>query len=294
MSEPQQPDEPAFTVLDRLVPNILAVHLKQVECAEDGAAVATMTADQVEHRHPAVVTDDRLGIDHTQFDRQRQYRRGCQREAIGQVNAIAGQEPNGARLAVRQDAKAVVLDLVIQPGADGVAAASRGRHGAKRVVGRSARTRRCSSYITDGIASKDSQGRSRVESLSLERIHRPDDAPFAFLHGNAARRQADGVCCIVVASARPFAQFFDGGVDHLSVIGSARWANGIIGLAPQRIDDARDIGRAIRRTLGSAALQEFIAIDRRRGAWPENQHNGRRKSQRGMGDHSSQGTEVTA
>jgi hypothetical protein len=96
--ELQQASEPALTVLDRLAPNILPVHLKRVECAEDGAAVATMTADQVEHRHPAVVTYDRLGIDHARFDRKRQYRRGCQREAIGQIVAIARQEPRGAAI----------------------------------------------------------------------------------------------------------------------------------------------------------------------------------------------------
>jgi hypothetical protein len=46
MWEPQQPDVPAVTVLDRFVPNVLAVYLEQIEGAKDGAAVAAMTADQ--------------------------------------------------------------------------------------------------------------------------------------------------------------------------------------------------------------------------------------------------------
>ena len=43
--QPQQPGEPPLAVLDRLGPNVLAVHLEQIERTQHGAGVGAMPAD---------------------------------------------------------------------------------------------------------------------------------------------------------------------------------------------------------------------------------------------------------
>jgi hypothetical protein len=75
MWEPQQLDESPLAILNRLAPDILTIHLEQIEGTEDRATVTAAAADEVEHRHPGVVTNDRLRVDHAGFDRKGQDRR---------------------------------------------------------------------------------------------------------------------------------------------------------------------------------------------------------------------------
>jgi hypothetical protein len=64
IAKPQKAGKAPFTVFDRLVPNVLAVDLKQIEGAQDGPAVADVAADAVENRKSAVVAHDGPAIDH--------------------------------------------------------------------------------------------------------------------------------------------------------------------------------------------------------------------------------------
>ena len=87
---PQQPSQPAFAVLDRLAPDVLAVYLEQVERAEDRAGIGSVAADEIEHGQAAVVADDGLAVDDAGFDGQLLDRGRHEREAIGEVVAISG------------------------------------------------------------------------------------------------------------------------------------------------------------------------------------------------------------
>ena len=59
----QQHGQPGLAHFNRRPPPILAVELEQVEGAEHGVTVVTKGTDQLEHREPAVVADDRLAVD---------------------------------------------------------------------------------------------------------------------------------------------------------------------------------------------------------------------------------------
>ena len=83
MRKPQQPGQPALSVLDRLGAHVLAVHLEEIERAEDGATVATVAADQIEYRQPVVVARDRFAVDDAGLDRKRRDRGYGEREAVG-------------------------------------------------------------------------------------------------------------------------------------------------------------------------------------------------------------------
>jgi hypothetical protein len=49
--------------------DVLAVHLEQVECAEDGAGVGSVAANEIEHGKAVVVANDRLAIDYGRIGR---------------------------------------------------------------------------------------------------------------------------------------------------------------------------------------------------------------------------------
>jgi len=61
--EPQQPGQPVLAVFNRLASYVLAVNLGQIKRAEDRARIASVAADQVEHRKAVVVADDCLAVD---------------------------------------------------------------------------------------------------------------------------------------------------------------------------------------------------------------------------------------
>src|SRR4029077_14475137 len=65
----QQPGQPALALLDRLTPDVLAVHLEQIEGTENRAAVGGMAADEIEHGQATVIADDGLTVDDARSDR---------------------------------------------------------------------------------------------------------------------------------------------------------------------------------------------------------------------------------
>ena len=111
----QQPSQPAFTVLDGLLSNILAIHFQQIERAYDRPSVPAEAPDQVEHRKPAVVANNRFGVDNTRAHRERSNGFGGEREAIGEIVAIPADQADSAALPIGKDTKAVVLISCIQP-----------------------------------------------------------------------------------------------------------------------------------------------------------------------------------
>ena len=110
--QPQQPGQPALAVLDRLAPDVLAVHLEQVKPAEDCSGVGPVPADEVEHRKPAGIADDGLPVDDAGMDGQSLDRGGDEWETVGEVVAVPAEQADAAPAPVREDAEAVVLDLV--------------------------------------------------------------------------------------------------------------------------------------------------------------------------------------
>ena len=83
--QPQQLGQPALSVLDRLGPNVLAVHLEQIERTQHRAGVSAMPADEIEHRQAVVVANDCLTVDDAGFDGQLLDRGGREREAVTEV-----------------------------------------------------------------------------------------------------------------------------------------------------------------------------------------------------------------
>ena len=145
MREPKQAGEPALAVLDRFAPEVFAVHLEEVERAEYRGRIAPVRADELEHGQAAVAADYGLAVEDARADGQRLNRFRDEREAVREVVAVAGEEPNGAPAPVREDPEAVVFDLV-NP--------ARAR---QRLAGRtdcSGRNRRRGSLVADGIAAK--------------------------------------------------------------------------------------------------------------------------------------------
>ena len=81
--EPQQPGQPPLAVLDRFAPDVFAVHLEQVERAEDRARVGAVAADEIEHGKSVVVANNGLAIDDTGSYEQNLNRFGSERKAVG-------------------------------------------------------------------------------------------------------------------------------------------------------------------------------------------------------------------
>ena len=98
--------------LERLAPQVVAVQLDQVEGVQEDAGVVAAVADAVEARHAVVAAAHRLAVDDAGARAQTGQRLDDQREAIGQVVAGAAVEPHAVAVLARDDAEAVVLDLV--------------------------------------------------------------------------------------------------------------------------------------------------------------------------------------
>ena len=75
--QPEQLDESALAVLDRLASHVSPLTSSRSN-AQRIARLASMTADQVEHRKAVVVTNDRLAVDDARSDGQRVDRSGSQ------------------------------------------------------------------------------------------------------------------------------------------------------------------------------------------------------------------------
>ena len=112
MGTTQQAGERALARLDRDPAQILALELKKVERAIDGGCIGPLPPDQLEDGKPFFVADDRFAIDQARARRQGRDSRGNERKSAGEIVAVASNEPHAGRIASRQEAKAVVFDLV--------------------------------------------------------------------------------------------------------------------------------------------------------------------------------------
>jgi len=74
--------------------------------------------DQVKDRQSRLADHDGFTVDQTRLDREIIDGVGDQRKTIGEVITVAREQPDAARVAPRQNAKSVVLDLAnpIGPG----------------------------------------------------------------------------------------------------------------------------------------------------------------------------------
>src|SRR2546423_6997434 len=95
-----------------ITPQVVAVQLDQVEGIEEYARIMPPIPDAVEARHAVLVAAHGLAVDDTRARAQPGERLDDQREAVGQVVAGAAVEPHALAILARDDAEAVVLDLV--------------------------------------------------------------------------------------------------------------------------------------------------------------------------------------
>src|SRR5271156_2829385 len=112
MAAAQQPLERGLAQLKRRAPQILAVELQQIKGAERDGVIVLPIADEIEHRKAVRVDRNRFTVQHARAHRQGSDRLDNEREAVGEVEAVAGGKPPAIAVAVSDDAKAVVLDFV--------------------------------------------------------------------------------------------------------------------------------------------------------------------------------------
>src|SRR5579862_9650470 len=112
MSPAQQARERALARLDRKLAQILAVKRQKVERAMDGGCIASLPPDQLEDGEPVFVADDCLAVDQARARRQGRDSRGNEWKSAGEIVTVASNEPHAGGIAPRQEAKAVMLDLV--------------------------------------------------------------------------------------------------------------------------------------------------------------------------------------
>ena len=120
----QQSLEGGFANLDRLAAQILAIKLKQIECAEGYAVIVLPPADHFKYGQAPLVAGNRLAVHYARS--RRQSCDGCndQRKTASEVMTVTSNQSHACPIAVREDAEAVVLDLM-KP------ARSRGRVGSQ-------------------------------------------------------------------------------------------------------------------------------------------------------------------
>ena len=91
---------------------VFAVDFDQIEGAEHGGVVAKPIMEGVEYREAAFVDDDSLTVHNARSHRQARDRVGDLREARREIVTIASEQPHTFGVPPRNDAEAVVLDLV--------------------------------------------------------------------------------------------------------------------------------------------------------------------------------------
>jgi len=83
-----------------------------IEGAQHGRAVMLPIAQQIKYREARRIDDDCLAIDEARPDGQRRESLGNQGKTIGEVVAIACEQPHVFIVAPRQDTETVVLNFV--------------------------------------------------------------------------------------------------------------------------------------------------------------------------------------
>ena len=101
-----------LALLDRRSAQILAVQFDQIEGAEHGGMVVMPGAEQIKGREAVGIDDNRLAVDKAGLHRQAFDGFDDAGKTISEVVAVAGIEPHVVAVTARQDAEAVVLDLV--------------------------------------------------------------------------------------------------------------------------------------------------------------------------------------
>ena len=99
-------------MLDGRASQVLAVEFEEVERAEYGGGIVTVSAEEVEHGEAVPVADDGLTVDQARAHRQQGHRRDDLRKTAREVVTPAREQPHAAVNAPGHDAEAVVLDLV--------------------------------------------------------------------------------------------------------------------------------------------------------------------------------------
>ena len=97
---------------DWLAPQILTIKLKQIECAESYAVIVLPPVDHFKYGQAPLVAGNRLAVHYARSRRQRCDGCNDQREAASEVMTVASNQPHAGPIAVREDAEAVVLDLM--------------------------------------------------------------------------------------------------------------------------------------------------------------------------------------
>jgi hypothetical protein len=108
----QHRGERSLAHVKRLAPQVVAVQFDQVEGVEEDARVVASVADAIEARHAVVAATHRLAVDDAGARAQADEGLDDQREAVGQVVAGTAVEAKASAILARDDAEAVVLDLV--------------------------------------------------------------------------------------------------------------------------------------------------------------------------------------
>jgi hypothetical protein len=117
----------------RLASEVLAVEFDQVEGAQRHLAIAPAAAQQLERCQPVGLEGDGLAVDQARADQERFDRFADEREAIGPVMPVAGQQADaGAIPAAPFMRKPSCLISCSQPGPEGGFSAGDGRQGAIR------------------------------------------------------------------------------------------------------------------------------------------------------------------
>jgi hypothetical protein len=104
--------ERRLATLERLPAEVGAVELYEVESAQYGGVIANPIAENVEDREAALVDHDGLTVEQARSHRQTFKRCSDQRKAVGEIRAMAREEPNSFSVAPCHNAESVMLDLV--------------------------------------------------------------------------------------------------------------------------------------------------------------------------------------
>jgi len=122
--------------LKRIAPQVVAVQLDEVEGVEEYALVSALVPDEIERGDAVVIASDSFAVDDAGARAQAPQRFDDEREAVGEIIAWTTIEPHLCALLARNDAEAVVLDLMRQSLPEGSLSVLVGRHGAMKPAGR--------------------------------------------------------------------------------------------------------------------------------------------------------------
>src|SRR6516162_7646380 len=104
--------------LKRIMPQVVAVQLDQVEGVQERAVIIAAVANEIERGNAVVIAGDSFAVDNAGARAQPGERINDQREAMGEIVAGTAIEPHLRAILAGNDAEAVMFDLM-QPLAAG-------------------------------------------------------------------------------------------------------------------------------------------------------------------------------